>query len=123
MNKNIDWKGFEENVETYLKKHRGIGAKMLKQLFDNYSENNTDAVDSEKQKLQKEIDKLQKKKDNSTDTFDKTRLFAKIQRLKKQLDALDLDRKPSPGYSSAPKWNGSPLPGHGSVSRRFFPNM
>ena len=37
MKKDIDWKGFEENVETYLKKHRGIGAEFLKQLFDDYS--------------------------------------------------------------------------------------
>ena len=29
MKKDIDWKGFEENVETYLKKHRGIGAEFL----------------------------------------------------------------------------------------------
>ena len=39
MAKYIDWEGFQENVEAYLKKHKGINAKMLKQLFDNYSEN------------------------------------------------------------------------------------
>jgi hypothetical protein len=39
MKKNIDWIGFKENVETYIRKHRGISGKMLKQLFDNYSEN------------------------------------------------------------------------------------
>lgn len=39
MAKYIDWKGFQENVESYLQKHNDIGARMLKQLFDNYSEN------------------------------------------------------------------------------------
>jgi hypothetical protein len=37
MKRDIDWKGFQENVETYIKKNRGIGAKFLKILFDNYS--------------------------------------------------------------------------------------
>jgi hypothetical protein len=39
MKKDIDWTGFKENVETYIRKHKGISGKMLKQLFDNYSDN------------------------------------------------------------------------------------
>ena len=34
----IDWNGFKENIKTYIKKYRGINAKFLKTLFDNYSE-------------------------------------------------------------------------------------
>lgn len=43
---------------------------------------------TEKQKLQKEIDKLQNKRDKSTETFEIVRLATKIKKLKKQLDTL-----------------------------------
>jgi len=45
MKKYIDWDGFKDNVETYLNEHEHISGKMLKTLFDNYSEDvlkNTD---------------------------------------------------------------------------------
>ena len=34
----IDWNGFQENVEKFLKKYGEIDKIMLKELFDNYSE-------------------------------------------------------------------------------------
>ncbi len=43
---------------------------------------------TEKQKLQKEIDKLQKKRDKSTQTLDIVRLASKIKKLKNQIDTL-----------------------------------
>ena len=38
---------------------------------------------------------------------------------KQQLNKPVVKRRKLPSY----EWNGSPLPGHGSVARRFFPNM
>lgn len=43
---------------------------------------------TEKQKLQKEIDKLQKKRDKSSKTYEIVRLATKIKNLKKKLDKL-----------------------------------
>lgn len=43
---------------------------------------------TEKEKLQKEIDRLQKKRDDSSSTFIKMRLFSKIKKLKEQLDKI-----------------------------------
>ena len=38
---------------------------------------------------------------------------------KQQLNKPVVKRRKLPKY----EWGGSPLPGHGSVSRRFFPKM
>jgi hypothetical protein len=47
---------------------------------------------TDKQYIQKQIDKLQKKRDKSTDTFDIVRLATKISRLKEDLDFFSDER-------------------------------
>jgi hypothetical protein len=43
---------------------------------------------SEKEKIESEIKKLEQKRDNSSDTFTKIRLFSKIKKLKELLSKL-----------------------------------
>ena len=43
---------------------------------------------TKKEKLQKDIEKLQKKRDNSSSTFEKMRLFSKIKKMKDKLKYL-----------------------------------
>jgi hypothetical protein len=44
MSKYINWSGFQDDVESHVKKHGGISAKMLKSMFDSYSVNNGSSI-------------------------------------------------------------------------------